>query len=146
MLTSPVRQERFGQASCLKAVRVSLTAFILLLFQFKTWRPNNMIGTFYDFLSFSTSATQYCSQYFGKNWHWQCFKGLLINIFGLNDSTILFRKGPPWHQHLERDLRKLLLCQQELTFCHCCSSSTALSACEVSNSWCVSYTDYVNSM
>lgn len=58
----------------------------------------------------------------------------------------MFRKGPPWHQHLERNLRKLLSCQQEHVFCQCCSSSTALSACGVSNSWCVSCTVCVSSV
>lgn len=122
MLTSAVRQKRSGQADCLKTIIVPLTAFTTLRFQFKTRRPNNLTVTFYDFHSFSTSATQHCSQYF-----WKMVIGSALQASWSIFPVSMTQPSCSAKTHLDISAwKETSFCQQELLLWQCCSSSTAI--------------------
>lgn len=137
MLTSAVRQKRSGQADCLKTIRVLLTAFTTLCFQFQTRRPNNLTDTIYDFHSFSTSATQHCSQYF-----WKMVIGSALQASRSIFPVSMTQPSCSAKTHLDISAWKETSASSRSANKSCCSGSAVLppqplSACVLSNSWCV---------
>lgn len=132
MLTSAVRQKRSGQADCLKTTRVPLTAFTTLRFQFKTRRPNNltpfMIFTLLAPVPLSTAANTF------EKWS-------LAVLYRPPDQYFLSQWLDP-HVQQRPTLTSALGRKPRSANRSCCSGGAVLppqplSACVLSNSWCV---------